>query len=39
MNFNNPNVTLGFGVIVMIATTIVSYIIGHIVFNKKDILI
>lgn len=39
MNFNNPNVTLGFGVIVMIATTIVSYIIGHIIFNKKDILI
>lgn len=39
MNFNNPNVTLGFGVIVMIVTTIVSYIIGHIVFNKKDILI
>lgn len=39
LNFNNPNVTLGFGVVVMIITIIVSYILAHVVFSKKDILI
>lgn len=39
INFNNPDITLGFGVIVMVVTAVVSYIVAHIVFNKKDILI
>lgn len=37
--FNNNNMTLMTGIIVMTVSTIVFYIVGHIVFNKKDILI
>ena len=37
--FNNPNFTMGLGVVLMVGTTIVSYLIAHIVFSKKDILI
>lgn len=34
-----PNLTIGFGVIVLIVWTVVSYIIAHTIFVKKDILI
>ncbi|MFL7797299.1 ABC transporter permease subunit [Clostridium chauvoei] len=37
--YSNPNMTVNNGIIVMIATTILSYIIGYLVFTKKDILI
>ena len=37
--YNNANVTTSTGIIVMISTIVISYIIGHIVFKKKDILI
>lgn len=39
LNFRNPNFTVQSGIIVMCITIIVSYIIAHVVFNKKDILI
>lgn len=39
LNFNNPNFTVQSGIIVMCITIIVSYIIAHVAFNKKDILI
>ncbi|WP_294350961.1 ABC transporter permease subunit [uncultured Clostridium sp.] len=38
-NYNNPNFSLGLGISIMCITIIVSYIIAHVVFNKKDILI
>ena len=37
--FNNVNVTVSTGIIVMIFTTIISYVISHVVFTKRDILI
>lgn len=37
--YNNVNFTISTGIIVMIVTTIVSYVIAHIVFTKRDILI
>lgn len=37
--FNNQHMTVQNGVIVMITTIIVSYVIAHINFKKKDILI
>ena len=37
--YNNPNITLGMGIVVLIVTTIICYVIAHIVFKKKDILI
>lgn len=37
--FNKPNVTMQFGIIVMVAWIIVCYLISHLVFSKKDILI
>lgn len=37
--FNNPIVTTAFAVGVMIAWSVVSYVISHVVFTKKDILI
>lgn len=37
--FNNPNITLGFVIGVLVIWTIVSYVISHVVFTKKDILI
>ncbi|SHJ84099.1 ABC-2 type transport system permease protein [Clostridium cavendishii DSM 21758] len=37
--FNKPNVTMQFGIIVMIAWIIGCYLISHIIFSKKDILI
>lgn len=37
--FNNPNMTITLGVILMIATTIISYVLAHFIFKKKDILI
>lgn len=36
---NNAAITIEHGIIVMIITIIVSYVIAHIVFKKKDILI
>ncbi|MDD7795944.1 ABC transporter permease subunit [Clostridium sp. 'White wine YQ'] len=39
VQYNNPNMTLAFGIAVMIITTIVFYIISHVVFTKRDILI
>ncbi|MBU3112466.1 ABC transporter permease [Clostridium lacusfryxellense] len=35
----NPNVTTAFGIATLIVTSVVSYLIAHIVFTKKDILI
>lgn len=37
--FNKPNVTMQFGVIVMISWIVICYLISHLVFSKKDILI
>ncbi|HEY5524419.1 MAG TPA: ABC transporter permease subunit [Clostridium sp.] len=37
--FNNPNFSVGLGAALMVGTIIVSYIIAHIVFSKKDFLI
>ena len=37
--FNNPNMTVQNGIIVMIATIVISYTIAHINFKRKDILI
>jgi ABC-2 type transport system permease protein len=37
--FNNPNITIGFTIGVLVIWTIVSYVISHVVFTKKDILI
>lgn len=37
--YNNVNVTVKMGIIVMVITTIVSYIVAHVVFTKRDILI
>ncbi|MBL4933851.1 ABC transporter permease subunit [Clostridium paridis] len=39
VQYNNPNMTLAFGIAVMVITTIVFYIISHVVFTKRDILI
>lgn len=36
---NNPALTLENGILVMGITILVSYVISHIIFNKKDILI
>lgn len=38
-NFGNTNMSVTYGIIVMIITTIAAYTIAHINFNKKDILI
>lgn len=38
-NFGNANMSVTYGIIVMIITTIAAYTIAHINFNKKDILI
>lgn len=37
--FNKPTVTMQFGIIVMIAWIVICYLISHLVFSKKDILI
>ena len=37
--FNNPNFSVGLGAALMVGTIVVSYIIAHIVFSKKDFLI
>lgn len=37
--FQNPSITLVFGVIILTTWSIVCYLISHFVFNKKDILI
>jgi ABC-2 type transport system permease protein len=39
MSYNNPHVTTSFGIGTLIVTSIVCYLISHIVFTKKDILI
>lgn len=39
LEFNNANMTIQNGIIVMVVTTIVSYAIAHINFKRKDILI
>jgi ABC-type transport system involved in multi-copper enzyme maturation, permease component len=39
VQYNNPNMTLVFGIIVMVITTLVFYLISHVVFTKRDILI
>ncbi|MGH4124590.1 MAG: ABC transporter permease [Clostridium sp.] len=39
MRYNNPNVTTAFGIGTLIVTSIVCYLISHIVFTRKDILI
>ncbi|MEN8435812.1 ABC transporter permease subunit [Clostridium septicum] len=37
--YGNVNMTMNNGIIVMIITSILSYVIGHLVFTRKDILI
>jgi ABC-2 type transport system permease protein len=37
--FNNPNITIGFTIGVLVIWTVVSYVISHVVFTKRDILI
>lgn len=37
--YTNVNMTIKMGIIVMIVTTVVSYVIAHVVFTKRDILI
>lgn len=39
LRFKNPIVTTKFGVIVLLVWAIISYVIAHVVFTKKDILI
>ncbi len=39
ISLQNPKVTISFAVVILIATSIICYVISHIVFNKKDILI
>ena len=39
MMMQNANMTVTNGIIVMIVTTVVAYLIAHINFSKKDILI
>ncbi|MBC8060691.1 MAG: ABC transporter permease subunit [Clostridiaceae bacterium] len=39
LRYTNPNITTSFGIGTLIVTTIVCYVIAHIVFTKKDILI
>jgi ABC-2 type transport system permease protein len=39
MSFNNPSVTTTFAIGVMVVWSVVSYVISHVVFTKKDILI
>lgn len=39
MMLQNPNITATNGIIVMIITSIIAYVIAHINFSKKDILI
>lgn len=36
---NNPNVTTLFAIGILIAWTVVSYVVSHVVFTKRDILI
>jgi ABC-2 type transport system permease protein len=37
--FNNPNITFGFVLVVLCAWTAISYLIAHLIFTKRDILI
>lgn len=37
--YSNVNVTASTGIVVMVATIIISYVIAHLVFTKRDILI
>lgn len=37
--YSNVNVTVQTGIVVLLVTSIISYLIAHIVFTKKDILI
>lgn len=37
--YNNVNMTVNTGIVVMLVTIIVSYVIAHVVFTKRDILI
>jgi ABC-2 type transport system permease protein len=37
--FNNPKITMGYALIVLGIWTVVSYVISHFLFTKKDILI
>ena len=39
MRYNNPHITTSFGIGTLIVTSIVCYLISHIVFTRKDILI
>jgi len=39
MRYNNPHVSTLFGIGTLIVTSIVSYLVSHIVFTRKDILI
>lgn len=38
-NMQNPKLTISFSIIIMCVWTIVSYILSHIIFKKRDILI
>ncbi|MCR4943255.1 MAG: ABC transporter permease subunit [Clostridium sp.] len=36
--FQNPNITLQFGIVIMCLTIVISYSLAHFIFCKKDIL-
>lgn len=39
LQYNNPNITIGFSIGLLLISTIVFYIISHVTFTKRDILI
>lgn len=39
VQYNNPNITIGFSIGVMVISIVVFYIISHLIFTKRDVLI
>lgn len=39
LEFRNPSLTINYGIVVLVLWIIIPYIISHIIFTKKDILI
>ncbi|MBC2396819.1 ABC transporter permease subunit [Clostridium tetanomorphum] len=39
LKFNNPSVTTSYGIMVLIIWTLICYVLSHIIFTKRDILI
>ena len=38
-SYSNPNFNIVTGIIVLLSTTVITYLIGYFVFKKKDIII